>query len=374
MQKTTIALALAGALAAGTAQAQSSVTLYGIIDAGIMTQSNSGTPSAGRTTSFVDAQVLPSIYGMKGTEDLGGGLTAGFNLEGGVNSGNGTHNSPGIYQTQIFAREAKATLSGDWGTVAAGLQFDPAIVASAATEPRGLVNSFSMVEYWIAATAGNNAAGGGALQGGIFDQNAVLYSYAKNGLYFGAEYGFGGVAGSASANTTESVGASYSVAGFLVSSSYAQDNNVNAAVGGSTSRIDDFGIGYDFGSGVALRAQYGEFKFNYIGGSVPASDVKAWGIGVDWHSGAANKINLSYYNAKDQGANPAAGGNTTQLALLDTYALSKHTQVYGQLVQVDADKNAGASSVIGGVGAYTAAKASVGNNTLYLGVGLQHSF
>ncbi len=171
MHKSTVALATAGALAliSGAAQAQNSVTLQGIIDAGFMSQSNSGTPSGGRTTSFVDAQILPSIYGFKGTEDLGGGLTAGFNLEGGFNSGNGTHNSPGIYQTQMFAREAKLTLSGDWGMVAAGLQLDPAIIASVATEPRGLTNSFSMAEYWIAATAGNNAAGGGVLQGGIFD-------------------------------------------------------------------------------------------------------------------------------------------------------------------------------------------------------------
>ncbi len=201
----------------------------------------------------------------------------------------------------------------------------------------------------------------------------MSYSYTKNGLHVGAEYGFGGVAGSASANTTASAGASYSVADFIASASYAQDNNVNPAVGGSSSRIDNFGLGHDFGS-VALRAQYGEFKFNYIGRSVPASDVKAWGLGADWHTGVANRINLSYYDAKDQGKNPAAGGSATQLALLDVYALSKDTQVYGQVVQVDADKNAGASSVIGGVGAYTAAKASVGNNTVYVGVGLQHAF
>src|SRR6516164_7887563 len=97
LKKTLCSLAVLAAFAAGSAQAQTSVTLYGIIDAGFMSQSNSGTASAGRTTSFVDGQILPSIYGMKGTEDLGGGLSAGFNLEGGFNAGNGTHNSPGLY-------------------------------------------------------------------------------------------------------------------------------------------------------------------------------------------------------------------------------------------------------------------------------------
>ncbi|MBV8634426.1 MAG: hypothetical protein JO002_08060, partial [Burkholderiaceae bacterium] len=95
---------------------------------------------------------------------------------------------------------------------------------------------------------------------------------------------------------------------------------------------------------------------------------------VDWHTSAANKLNLSYYDAKDQGANPAAGGKTTQLALLDVYSLSKHTQVFAQMARVDADANAGASDAIGGVGAFTAARASAGNNTFYIGMGVQHAF
>ena len=40
-----------------------------------------------------------------------------------------------------------------------------------------------MVEYWILTTLDNNLAGGGALQGGVFDQNALTYTYIKNGLY-----------------------------------------------------------------------------------------------------------------------------------------------------------------------------------------------
>ncbi|MBV8635306.1 MAG: porin [Burkholderiaceae bacterium] len=370
LKKTLCSLAILAAFASGSAHAQSSVTLYGIVDAGIMTQNNSGTPSAGRTTSFVDAQILPSVYGMKGTEDLGDGLKAGFNLEGGFNVGNGTHNSPGVYQTQIFGREAKVTLGGEWGTVGAGLQVDPGIIASIATEPRGLTDSFSMLEYWILATVGNNTAGGGALQGGIFDQNSVTYTYTKNGLYVGLEYGFGGVAGNNSANRTESIGVSYSLAGFVASGSYAKANNANPADGGTSSQIDVFGLGYDFGN-VALRGQYGEFKSNYVGGNA-ASDVKSWGVGVDWKTSIGNKINLSYYDAKDDGI--IGGGKTTEIALLDVLALSKRTQLYGQFAIVKADANAGISSFIGGVGAYTAAVNSAGNTTNYFGFGLQHEF
>jgi predicted porin len=118
--KKTLCSALVLGAFASVAHAQSSVTVYGIIDASVISQSSSGNPNAGRTTAFVDGPLLPSIYGFKGTEDLGGGLTAGFNLEGGFNSGNGTHMSPGVYQTQLFGREAKVTLGGDWGTFGAG--------------------------------------------------------------------------------------------------------------------------------------------------------------------------------------------------------------------------------------------------------------
>jgi len=370
LKKTLCSLMVLGAFASA-AQAQTSVTVYGIIDAAIMTQSNTGSPSKGRTTSFVDGSILPSVYGFKGTEDLGDGLKAGFNLEGGFNSGNGTHNSPGVYQTQLFGREAKVTLGGEWGTVGAGMQVDPGIIASIATEPRGLTDSFSMLEYWILATVGNNLAGGGSLQGGIFDQNSLTYTYTKNGLYIGAEYGFGGVAGNTSANSTESVGVSYSIAGFVGSASFAKANNSNPTVGGTGSQIDVFGLGYDFGN-VAVRGQYGEFKSNYIGGSTAASDVKAWGVGVDWKTSVGNKVNVAYYSAKDDGI--IGGGKTTELALMDIYALSKHTQVYAELTSVKADANAGLSAAIGGVYVPEGSTAPAGLTTTFFGVGIQHAF
>jgi predicted porin len=370
--KKTLCSALVLGAFASVAHAQSSVTVYGIIDASVISQSSSGNPNAGRTTAFVDGPLLPSIYGFKGTEDLGGGLTAGFNLEGGFNSGNGTHMSPGVYQTQLFGREAKVTLGGDWGTFGAGLQVDPGIIAAISTEPRGMPDALSMAEYWILATVGNNTAGGGALQGGIFDQNAVTYSYAKNGLYLGLEYGFGGVAGSTSNNSTESIGVSYSRAGFIGSASYSKDTGLT---GNDSSLIDAFGLGYDWGM-VAVRGQFSEFKFNYAANGVPASDVKAWGIGADWKTSIANRINFAYYDAKDNGSSPFAGGSTTELCITDILAFSKHTQVFAQIAQVKADANAGASSVIGGlgVGAYSPAGATVGVSTNYIGFGVMHSF
>jgi predicted porin len=384
LKKTLCSVMVLGAFAS-VAHAQSSVTVYGIIDAGFVTQSNANA-AGDRVTSFQDGQILPSVYGFKGTEDLGGGLKAGFNLEGGFNSSNGQHNSPGVYQSQLFGREAKVTLGADWGTIGAGLQVDPGLIASIATEPRGMTDSFSHLEHWIGATI--NSGGGlggtsGSLTGGIFDVNSLTYTYAANGLYVGLEYGFGGVAGSTSAGSTESIGVSYSNGGFVVSGSYAKANTTDptGATGGGD-QIEVIGVGYDFASAapIAIRLQYGEFKsslLNTLGGGGGTGnnnyfdDVKSWGFGIDWKPSAANKVNLAYYDAKDDGT--AFGGKTTEWALLDTYSLSKRTDIYAQIVRVSVDSDAGQSAIIGGVYASPNLFALSGN-TVYFGVGIQHKF
>jgi len=386
MKKSLVALAVLGAFC-GAAQADnSSVTLYGIVDAGFMSASKTagganGQNQGGSVLAFQDAQILPSIYGFKGSEDLGGGLKAGFQLEGGFNTSNGTHNSPGVIQTQTFGREAKVTLGGDWGTVGAGLQVDPALIAAIGTEPRGMTDSLSSLEYWIIATVGNGPAASGGLTGGIFDQNAISYTYSGNGLYIGVIYSFGGVAGSTGAYSGESIGASYKVAGFTVSAGYAENKaNVVATATtpgytGTSSKIDFIGAGYDFAP-FAVRLQYQEFKNGYSVTGANADDIKDIGIGFDWTAGA-NKLNLAYYNAKDDGTN--LGGKTTEIALLDTYSLSKRTSVYGQIASVKSDaitatSGPGESAVLGGIYTPVGLFNATDTSTLFVGLGVQHVF
>ncbi|HSY29826.1 MAG TPA: hypothetical protein VK832_20110, partial [Burkholderiaceae bacterium] len=76
-------------------------------------------------------------------------------------------------------------------------------------------------------------------------------------------------------------------------------------------------------------------------------------------------------DAKDDGA--AFGGKTTEWALLDTYSLSKRTDIYAQIVGVNADTNAGMSAMIGGVYG-TGNLLAVPGNTVFFGVGVQHKF
>ena len=134
MKKTVIAAAVLAA-SAGAAQAQN-VTIYGIVDTGLEYQSKVATASGDDSRfSMQNGGILPSIWGFKGSEDLGGGLKAVFNLEGDFGADTGGARFGGALM--LFGRQANVGLSGGFGTVLLGRQYSPAILAELGTDPRG---------------------------------------------------------------------------------------------------------------------------------------------------------------------------------------------------------------------------------------------
>ena len=116
---TTLTLAMLGI--SGIAHAQNTVTLYGIIDTGLTYVSNQG---GGRFVGMTSGNESGSRWGLKGSEDLGGGLKTVFQLENGFNSTNGRLGQGG----RMFGRQAFVGLSSDkWGTLTAGRQYDPLV-------------------------------------------------------------------------------------------------------------------------------------------------------------------------------------------------------------------------------------------------------
>lgn len=125
MKKSLIALSVFGAFA-GAAQAQSSVTLYGIADANLQF-ANNGSQSI---TKVQSGGVLTSRFGLKGSEDLGGNLKALFTLESGFNIDDGTSRGTGPTTAKpnnggLFDRAAWVGLNGGFGTVSVGRQLNP---------------------------------------------------------------------------------------------------------------------------------------------------------------------------------------------------------------------------------------------------------
>ena len=191
------------------AYAQSSVTLYGIIPSGIAYVSNESGHSNVRVIS--GSQQGPRI-GFRGSEDLGNGLSAIFELENGFNSQTGVLSQGG----RLFGRQAYVGLQNPWGTVSLGNQLD-------------MTNEF--VEGYNISSFGS----GYAIHQGDFDRmngdrlpNSVKYmSPDIKGLTFGGMYSFGNVAGDFHQNSAYSVGAHYANGNFTVGTAYTRLNNPN---------------------------------------------------------------------------------------------------------------------------------------------------
>src|ERR1700722_20354845 len=119
-----LSLALLGA--AGAAHAQSSVTLYGVLDDSIQYVNNVNVSGSNKSSVGLAAGNLQgNRWGLKGTEDLGGGLKAVFQLENGFSPNSG---AMGSYNgsSKLFGRQAFVGLSSDqFGTVTIGRQYDP---------------------------------------------------------------------------------------------------------------------------------------------------------------------------------------------------------------------------------------------------------
>ena len=142
-----IAAATAALFMSTPVLSQSSVTLYGTLDSGVLSMSNysAGTgylPTAAHNGSAVKAKdggLGASNWGMRGTEDLGGGLRANFQLQGNLNSTNGgTGGANATGSTSFFNQLSVVGLSGGFGEVKLGRQFSPAAYAMQYTDARGL--------------------------------------------------------------------------------------------------------------------------------------------------------------------------------------------------------------------------------------------
>jgi predicted porin len=127
-------LAISLVCAAGAAQAQSSLTIYGVADMGVRHASGLNAANAaasGDTNSVGSGLNTTSRLGFRGVEDLGGGLKALFNLESGWNLDTGLPN------TKFFDRASWVGLQGGWGTVSLGRQTTVLADALSGTDPLG---------------------------------------------------------------------------------------------------------------------------------------------------------------------------------------------------------------------------------------------
>jgi predicted porin len=312
MKKTLIALAAVAAT--GAAFAQSSVTLYGVADAALakVTGNSAELMSAGTMNNG------NSRWGVRGTEDLGGGLKAGFNFEQGLSLNDGSLSKAGAGE---FGRAAWMNLSGGFGELRLGRTLNPSFYAAAAWELTGAANYSVVVSQF------------GGVLGGIRNSSQIAYTTPNMGG-FSATVGYVLKGNSADEKAKVDLNAIYANGPLSVALGYnkVQDAEKNVHVGAR----------YNFG------------VFTLAGGIIdPAGDAKGFTIGGSVPLGP---VNLVVDVARD------TEFKDTDLLVEVKYPMSKRTTAYAAVLRDGKKKN-------GALGAATAGKDVNG-----LGLGIRHNF
>ncbi|GAB2901131.1 porin [Paraburkholderia jirisanensis] len=215
--KKALASSALGLVALG-AHAQSSVTLYGIVDTGIGYQSSQvstlGATSGGRSAvKMVNGVWAGSRFGFKGAEDLGGGTKAIFQLEEGFNSSNGAMGVSGL----MFNRQAYVGITDTkYGSFTAGRQYTPYYL---------LLSPYSPTT-WLTGAYGAHPGDLDSMDTLYRANNSLVYtSPSIYGLTGSVSYSVGGVAGSTNAGSTYSAALQYLNGPFGIAAGFQRVNN-----------------------------------------------------------------------------------------------------------------------------------------------------
>ena len=357
MKKSLLALAALTAFA-GVASAQSSVTLFGIVDLSVNSVKNGAISQKLLSSNQLNSNRL----GFRGVEDLGGGMRAGFWIEGGMNNDEGTGLASGGGMN--WARRSTVSLLGGFGEVRLGRDYTPTFFNKTVFDPFGtnglgselnvesalgsgattLVRASNMVSYFLPA------------MGGVYGQVSVAAGEGVTGnKYVGFRIGYAG----GPVNVAVAYGKTY--------------KNDGAASGAPMfSDFKDMNVGASYNLGfMTLIGQYG--KVNYDPGTVANDqrDQKKLLLAVTVPFGAST-LKASYLTAKGKQGSSATDFDAKQIAFGYQYDLSKRTAIYATVSSLnnDGDAATGARFTVG----QGPAMVRGGDTSRGYNLGVRHSF
>lgn len=367
MHRTFLTLALAG-LASGAAHAQGNVTFYGSIDSGPTYVSN---VRGGSVTLIDDGVFQADRFGFRGSEELGGGLRAIFNLEGGFVTSTGGQPRSGV----LFNRQSYVGLAGGWGALTVGHQTNMMFDAVGKLSNGVLFGSF------YAFHPGNidEFANVGQVD------NAVKFTTASyRGLSAGAMLSLGEQPGGSARNRAYGVNFTYANGPLKLGGACTSANNKalnlgpalgiqsllgQALIGGSptapaytplqTSNVRNTGLGASYAlPAVLLHAAIGQSRIRTAAGSVTMTTPEA---GANFRLSPANSLNTGFSVTR------MAGKQWRQFQVAHVHALSQRTELYAMAVFQQA-RGAGAVAAINSLGL------SSGQRQHALRLGVHHLF
>jgi predicted porin len=311
MKKSLLALAALTAFT-GVASAQSSVTLFGIIDAAARNTKNG---SAGSYNSLISGGGNTSRLGFRGIEDLGGGMRAGFWLEGQVNTDDGTGDATG--GGFRFARRATVSLMGGFGEVRLGRDFTPTYSNWGAAEIFGYVG--------VATTANLRAGflGQGSIATAVRTNNQIMYFLpAMGGLYGSVNVG----AGEGSGDKYVGGRLGYAAGPFNLGAAYGKTER-------GIAEMETMNLTGSFKMGFATL--YAGYENSEYTSGATSNDIDL--ITVAMTMGLGNGTLKAQYTKADSSS---ANFDATMFGVGYVYNLSKRTSLYTTYGKVSNDGNA----------------------------------
>jgi predicted porin len=330
----------------GGAYAQSSVTLFGIIDEAARYTKNGDL----KLKSLVSGGINSSRWGVRGTEDLGSGLKAGFWLESGFNADSGTNADA----TRNFGRRSTVSLMGNFGEIRLGRDFTPTYTGYSDYDVFG--------DNGVAASGKFDSNLGTTRDTGTRADNQIAYFLPSN---IGGVYGRASVASGEGVSGKKYVGGriGYAAGPVDVSASYGQTTVAPVLNGDDKFKVADLGASYDFGV-VKLMGYYTQNK-------IANAKVAQYSLGVVAPIGLG-QLKAAYTHANASGTNAFTNASidandANQFAVGYVYNLSKRTAVYGTAAYV---KNKGAATF----NVNSALALNGGQKSTGAEVGIRHAF
>ena len=343
MKHTLIALAAMTFAAAASAQS-SSVTLFGVVDASVAHISSSGNS----VTGMANGGNSSSRLGFRGEEDLGGGLKAGFWLEGSVGVDDGT--ASGFK----FDRRSTVSLLGNFGEVRLGRDKTPAY--------QNLETFHAFGDTGMGAINGHNlisSSATGTSEGSNPKRNSNMVSYLlpkMGGVYGQISHSFGEQSGNSSLQSSTGLRLGYANGPLNVAGAYGVARGGTAAAGVDYKTMN-LGASYNFGvvtPMVLLASDRGNNK-----------RVDLYSVGVKVPLGAG-ELRAAYSWYKDKKSNNA---DSQRLALGYGYKLSKRTELYAAVARMSNDDNAKRK-----LGSSLAPTPIAGKSMTGYEIGMRHNF
>lgn len=353
MQKKLVATAILS-LVSGAAAAQSNVTIYGLIDTGVEYLNKAGS-NGGSVTRLASGAMNTSRIGFRGSEDLGGGLKAIFQLENGFKLDTGAFDGDA---NQLFNRQSNVGLEGSFGRVVAGRSFSTTYDFILPFDLMGYSGQYS----WVT-SAGATGGRKDGMPTGV--SNLVKYQGDFGGFKLGAMYGFGEVAGSNTDSAKYGLGVAYGNGPFSLATTYDRVNGTGVLPSGVYDKTTTVHLaaGYQATEDLKFTVGYRYYKKTLASNAAPLRSDFYWGGASYRLTPALTLIGSIYYQNQK---NLAVDADPIMYSLRLKYALSKRTDLYASGAYAKAKNN----QLVG----LSRDDVAYGNSQLGLTLGMQHRF